>query len=178
MRNNETMSKQSASNTNPNICTWCKDHIIYIAIALIACISMTSCNWFSGKSSDKLISFADSLIYGYYCSEDTMLLHYALKIYNETDSNKIDSRIAYTKLRVLFLLKHYSQGEEFVRSLDENIFFKPYHKKCILIRSGHCSTKKTATALKAPTFTAKQPRISKLTSTKPKMWMHCLTYMQ
>lgn len=129
MRNNETMSKQSASNTNPNICTWCKDHIIYIAIALIACISMTSCNWFSGKSSDKLISFADSLIYGYYCSEDTMLLHYALKIYNETDSNKIDSRIAYTKLRVLFLLKHYSQGEEFVRSLDENIFFKPYHKK-------------------------------------------------
>lgn len=58
-----------------------------------------------------------------------MLLHYALKIYNETDSNKIDSRIAYTKLRVLFLLKHYSQGEEFVRSLDENIFFKPYHKK-------------------------------------------------
>lgn len=132
MRNNETMSKQSASNTNPNICTWCKDHIIYIAIALIACISMTSCNWFSGKSSDKLISFADSLIYGYYCSEDTMLLHYALKIYNETDSNKIDSRIAYTKLTVLFLLKHYSQGEEFVRSLDENIFFKPYHKKMYL----------------------------------------------
>ena len=120
------------STTNPNICTWCKDHIIYIAIALIACISMTSCNWFSGKSSDKLISFADSLIYGYYCSEDTMLLHYALKIYNETDSNKIDSRIAYTKLRVLFLLKHYSQGEEFVRSLDENIFFKPYHKKNVL----------------------------------------------
>ena len=55
-----------------------------------------------------------------------------MKIYNETDSNKIDSRIAYTKLRVLFLLKHYSQGEEFVRSLDENIFFKPYHKKMYL----------------------------------------------
>lgn len=95
-------------------------------------ISLNACNNNSEKECDLLLKKANDNLYQFYSSNDTLLLFSAKKYLDSINCNSFKYKAFNTKNTLFILLKEYSKGIEYIKTLSSSDFNKSYQKNMYL----------------------------------------------
>lgn len=111
--------------------SYCKKKLSYCLILLIT-ISLNACGHNAENRCDALLQKAKSSLYQFYISNDTLLLFKAKKYIDSVDCASFNYKVFDTKITLVLLLKEYSEGIEYVKTIDNSDFQKEYQKNMYL----------------------------------------------
>lgn len=95
---------------------------------VLAIVLLNACNQHSEQQCDLLLKMANDNLYQFYVTTDTLLLVSAKNYIDSIDCNSFKYRVFNSKTTLLILLKKYSEGMEYIKSLNAADFNKPYQK--------------------------------------------------
>lgn len=106
-----------------------KNILLYVSLV---CVSLNACNHNSEKNCGLLLKKADDNLYQFYLSNDTTLLIEAKKCLDSIGCNSFKYKVFNSKTTLLILLKEYSEGIEYIKSLGAADFNRAYQKNMYL----------------------------------------------
>lgn len=95
-------------------------------------LSLNACKNNSKKKCDLLLRKANDNLYQFYSSNDTLLLLSAKEYLDSIDCNSFKYKIFNIKTTLFILLKEYSEGIEYIKTLSSADFNRAYQKNMYL----------------------------------------------
>ena len=98
----------------------------------LVCLSLNACNHNSERKCDLLLKKANRNLYQFYLSNDTALLYIAKEYLDSIDCESFKYKVFSTKTALFILLKEYSEGIKYIKSLNAKNFNQVYQRNMYL----------------------------------------------
>ncbi len=101
-------------------------------LMLLITLLLNSCSNNAENRCDVLLQKAKGSLYQFYVSNDTLSLIKAKNYIDSIDCSSFKHKVFDTKITLVILLKEYSEGIEYVKTLNNSDFQKEYQKNMYL----------------------------------------------